>query len=71
MRPRQLPFAVVGDPKAELATGCAFLVAHSHLRQLSAKDLRGREGVINGEMKRETVPGPEWHCDHHLKAVKC
>ena len=59
MRPRKLTFAVVADREAELAKGSAFLVAHSHLRGLGAKELRDRQGVINGEMERETVPGPE------------
>mmetsp|Transcript_4888 Transcript_4888/g.14528 ORF Transcript_4888/g.14528 Transcript_4888/m.14528 type:complete len:316 (-) Transcript_4888:93-1040(-) len=57
--PRQLPFAVVADveaaEKSPPALDLAFLVAHSHLRGLSAEELRDREGVINGNVGAEVA----------------
>lgn len=56
---RPLAFAVVGDVEAAVrsppAEGLAFLVAHSHLRGLSAEELRDREGIINGDVRAEVV----------------
>lgn len=51
-------FAVVSDFKAarlKPPPGSVFLVSHSHLHGLAPEELRGREGVINGDVKSEIL----------------
>ncbi|CAJ1407731.1 unnamed protein product [Effrenium voratum] len=55
---RMLSFAVVADMEAVVKADpppASFAVAHSHLRALSAEELRDREGIINGDTEREIL----------------
>lgn len=52
---RPLSFKVVGDLQGTLGAPPAvdFVAAHSHLCALSEKELRDREGIINGDVQKE------------------